>query len=328
MAHTTLANATDLQHWASRRESQAKLPQLIRRLIRETIRNLQKISFRSDEGIQLGGWDGIVETEVGNDFVPTGVSVWELGVDRNVKGKADSEYEKRTTDPREIDPGKSSFIFVTPRRWGGKDSWSKEKAKEGKWLDVRAYDADDLNGFLETAPVTHIWASVLLGKRPEGAIDIESYWEEWRSVTRPQTSPALVIAGRQEALNGVSEWFKGPPSCLSLQAETQDEAVAFAASCIQLLPEDVRSNILERSIVVESEVEWRRLSSFPEPLILIPTFGNRSLVAYAIQRGHHVLLPLGLTEATANANVALNRPHRDTVREALSEMKVPNQKNR
>src|SRR5258705_8803789 len=108
MPHATLINNTDLNLWASRRESQSKLPQLMRRLIRITTPNIKKLHFPSDESVQLGGWDGIVEVEKGNDFVPDGNSGWELGVERNVKGKADDDYEKRTADPADIDPATSS----------------------------------------------------------------------------------------------------------------------------------------------------------------------------------------------------------------------------
>lgn len=323
MPHATLINTTDLNLWASRREAQSKLPQLLRRLIHATTPNIHKMSFPADESVQLGGWDGIVEVEVGNEFVPDGLSVWELGVNRDVKAKADDDYEKRTTAPGEIDPLKTTFIFVTPRRWGGKEGWVQQKRNEGKWLDVRAYDADDLEAFLETAPAVHIWASILLGKRPEGAIDIGHFWLEWSSITKPQTTPSLVISGRQEAVNDVFQWLQDQPSCLSLQAETQDESVAFLAACIQLLPDEVKAAVLMRSVVVEHEVEWRRLSLYSEPLILIPTFGDRSLVASATQRGHHVLLPLGLSEAPTTANIALNRPHREAVHQALKEMKLP-----
>ena len=323
MHHATLINNTDLNLWASRRESQSKLPQLMRRLIRITTPNIKKLHFPSDESVQLGGWDGIVQVDRGNDFVPDGNSGWELGVERNVKGKADDDYEKRTADPMDIDPSTSSFIFVTPRRWGAKNKWIKEKKGHGKWLDIRAYDADDIENFLETAPAVHIWASILLGRRPEGAIDIENYWKEWIAVTRPQTTPNLVITGREDAANKISTWLEEQASCLSLQAETQEEAVAFFAASIERLPPDFKEGVLGRSIAVENEAEWRRLSLSSDPLILIPTFGERNLVAAAIQRGHHVLLPLGLSEAETTANIALPRPYRDAVNQALHEMKVP-----
>ena len=51
MPHATLINATDLNTWANRRESQSKLPQLLRRLVRATTPNLQSLNFPSDEGL-------------------------------------------------------------------------------------------------------------------------------------------------------------------------------------------------------------------------------------------------------------------------------------
>ncbi|HEX8549940.1 MAG TPA: hypothetical protein VF681_00155 [Abditibacteriaceae bacterium] len=323
MPHATLINSTDLHLWASRKAAQSKLPQLLRRLVRATVPNIKKSVFPADEGVQLGGYDGIVEVETGNDLVPDGTSVWELGASLDVKGKADDDYKKRTDAPSGIDPSKSTFVFVTPRRWGGKEAWIEEKLREEKWLDVRAYDAHDIEAFLEIAPAVHIWASILLGKRPEGAIDLDNYWQEWVTITYPHTSYSLVIAGRHEAENAVMEWLKRDPACLSLQAETQDEAVAFLAACTQHLPENLKVDVIERCIVVEHEVEWRRLSLCPEPLILIPTFGDRSLVAAAVSKGHHVFLPLGLSEAATTANVAVKRPHRDAVCQSLEEMGVP-----
>ncbi len=34
--------------------------------------------FPADEGVQLNGYDGIVEVVVGNQYVPPGISAWEL----------------------------------------------------------------------------------------------------------------------------------------------------------------------------------------------------------------------------------------------------------
>jgi hypothetical protein len=56
----------------------------MRRLIRATVPNIKRLHFPTDESVQMGGWDGIVEVEIGNDFVPDGTSGWELGVNRKV----------------------------------------------------------------------------------------------------------------------------------------------------------------------------------------------------------------------------------------------------
>ncbi len=87
-----LVDATDLDCWANRRDAQGRLPQLIRRLILATVDDISLIEFRAGEGVQLGGWDGIVEVEVGNAFVPKGLSVWEMGTNRDPKGKAEDDY--------------------------------------------------------------------------------------------------------------------------------------------------------------------------------------------------------------------------------------------
>ena len=176
MNQPLLVDATDLAFWANRRDAQALLPRLVRRLIHATVDHPKRICFRAGEGVQLGGWDGIVEIEQGNAFVPDGLSAWELSVEKKVKAKADSDYEKRCADPFGVDQSNATFVFVTARKWGGKDAWVMERNKEGTWREVRAYDADDMEAWLETAPPVHTWISILLGKHPEGARDVDGYW--------------------------------------------------------------------------------------------------------------------------------------------------------
>src|SRR4051812_45747337 len=133
MHSITLADGTDLASWANRLDAQAQLPQLLRRLVLATVGRPLGVSFRAGEGVQLGGWDGVVSVEEGNAFVPAGVSGWEMGTNRDVKAKADGDYEKRTADPGELDASRSAFMFVTPRRWSNKESWVAARASEGVW---------------------------------------------------------------------------------------------------------------------------------------------------------------------------------------------------
>ena len=83
----TLIDATGLASWADRRDAQAFLPSVVRRLIVATAQVTQ-LSFRSGEGVQLSGWDGTVGADEGNAFVPMGVSVWEMGTSQNPRRKA------------------------------------------------------------------------------------------------------------------------------------------------------------------------------------------------------------------------------------------------
>src|ERR1700690_2007591 len=182
------ADATDLTDWARRRHAQATLPQLLRRLILVTADDVLRAEFRAGEGVQLGGWDGIAQSPTGNAFIPPGVSAWETGCGEDVKGKADDDYAKRSRDPLGLDASVTTFVFVTPRRWGNKQAWAAEKRKDAIWRDVRAYDADDLHTWLEEAPAVHIWLSILVGRRPPGVEDAASFWREWSNVTEPLLS--------------------------------------------------------------------------------------------------------------------------------------------
>jgi len=159
MRSALLVDATELRSWAKRRDAQALLPRMIRRLVHASVDRVIRAGFRAGEGIALPGWDGIVVVEKGNAFVPDGTSAWEMGTTEDVKGKADSEYEKRTGAPGEVDPSQTTLVFVTPRRWSKKKEWEKERSAENKWLAVRAYDADSLEEWLELTPGVHIWFS-------------------------------------------------------------------------------------------------------------------------------------------------------------------------
>src|SRR5437588_12989515 len=105
MPPITFVDGSDLNEWAKRREAQAVLPQLVRRLVHGTLPppGLTRVGFPAGEGVQLGGWDGIVVAEGGNAYVPNGVSAWELRTDRDITPKADKDYTKRWHDQRGID---------------------------------------------------------------------------------------------------------------------------------------------------------------------------------------------------------------------------------
>ena len=175
----SLVNATDLDSWAKRRDSQAILPQLVRRLV-YGCKGGVRARFPSHEGVAIKGWDGIVTSEGAREYIPAGLSGWELSSQRNPLSKANDAYETRKKNPQGLDRRKTTFVFVTPRSWPGKEGWIRQKEAEGKWKEVRAYDAHDLEGWLELTPAVHDWISRLLGKHPEDAISLESFWTDGR----------------------------------------------------------------------------------------------------------------------------------------------------
>lgn len=315
-----LASATDIAFWANRRDAQDMLPRLIRRLIHATVPQINRIGFPAGEGVQLGGWDGILDVEHGNAFVPDGISVWELGSNRGVKGKADADYGKRTADPLGITPSEATFVFVTPRRWANKSHWETDRKAEGTWCDVRAFDADDLEAWLEIAPAVHVWLSIHLGKHPHGAIDGERYWQDWANVTNPVISPELVLAGRQAMLDDVHRWFNDPSQTLTLKGESRAEASAVFVAAIQKLNPARRVDVLSRVVVVRDAESWNQLIATGERLILLPEFESAEAVGRALQHGHAVVLPLGRADGDTPNAVDIPRLSGEEAASALTTM--------
>lgn len=315
-------DATDLNQWANRRDAQARLPQLLRRLIHATVQQPRRVGFPSGESVQMGGWDGIVDAPEGNTFVPDGFSVWELGVNRGVKKKAESDYQKRCTTPRGLVPAETTFVFVTPRRWGGKDDWVREKNDEGIWAEVRAYDADDLEQWLELAPAVHAWLAHLVGKWTEGAQDISSFWDEWTNSTSPPMNVQLHLAGREKEVEKIQEWLSGFPSKLTIQADSQEEAIAFFAAVIHALPEERRVEYLSRCIIAQNESSWRYFGNTQDPLILIPAFEQPK----SLPRGHYILVPISRESSPSMDALQLPRLDRAGFRQALVDMGLPEER--
>jgi hypothetical protein len=303
MGSITLVDATDLTFWANRRDAQSLLPTLLRRLIFATVERVVRIGFPSGEGVQLGGWDGILTVENGTAFIPNGTSAWELSTSTNIKDKADSDYKKRSAAPCGITPADSAFVFVTPRRWGRKNDWVNARQSEKVWREVRAWDADDLEQCLETAPSVHVWFSVLLGKHPENAIDLDNFWIDWSGSTSPNITSEFLLSGRSEIVKHLHDWLHGPQTVLSLQAESINESLAVFAAILQQLSSIEKDNYISRTLIVRDMSEWCRLTASEDCLILVPTFNVGDAITRAIRAKHRVLIPLGSTDSAFDNTV-------------------------
>ena len=300
-----LVKAEDLEQWADTPDAPQLFPELVRRLIFATgWQRLHRVSFRAGRGVQLAGWDGVVEADEGIPFVPAGVSGWELGTNRNVKRKAQEDYRKRTEDPEGLDLDQTTFVFVTLRRWPQKAEWVQSQLQDQnrKWRDVWVHDADDLATWLEQAPAVHVWLSGLLGRRPAHVLDLETYWEGWNAAHGPPSFD-------KEVVTRIHRWLRAEPASLPLPADSREEAIAIFAAALYSLPEEERTSLLSRTVVVCSEQALYELADYRSyPLIFVVNFEeDATAVAYATCRGHHVLVPVG-REASLRPVVARSLP--------------------
>ncbi|HEV2264881.1 MAG TPA: hypothetical protein VGR79_10155 [Stellaceae bacterium] len=312
----------DLEHWADLPGCESLLPALVRRLVAATTAVASLVDIPSGSGINLGGWDGIINVSGGSTYVPDGISAWEMSRRKDIGTKADEDYEKRTTASLGVAPIESTFVFVTPRVWATKRDWVAKRKAEGRWKNIRVYDAQDLAQWLERASAVGAWLVRQIGKLPaSGIMAADEFWENWSLVTKPILTPALVLAGRGEQAKSFEDWITGQPDQFFVKGETKDEAIAFACA-VALRLQDARGiNFFSRALVVQSADAWRGVSQHPTPLIIIMDLAEGS-PAIAVRRGHHVLVPIGNGDNPNGRGCVLPRLGREEIVKTLGEMGI------
>ena len=93
-----MATANDIENWADTHGSRDQLAVFLRLLVHSTCDRLEFVDFPGNDDAQRPGWDGSVETTVGNPWVPVGASRWEFGTSHDVVRKANKDYAKRTAE--------------------------------------------------------------------------------------------------------------------------------------------------------------------------------------------------------------------------------------
>ena len=286
-----LADAEDIVRWAGTHKARSELPSLVRRLLADTP-GVTDLSMRAGRGIDYSGWDGRVDGGPGTAYVPAGFSCWEMSTSRDPGEQAQKNYRKRTDEPDGADPTTTTFVFVTSRRWSGKDKWQQSRRTEGPWHNVRVLDADDLTGWLESRYGVHVWFSGLLRLRLGDVERLDRWWSRWSAATDPRLPEDLLLAGRSGEAEKLCSKLGGNPSATGIKAGSSNEAVAFTAAVLRSLDDP---DHLSRSFVVASEMVWENSVSKHGRSVLIPTFDGADVDA-AVSAGHHVMVPMGVDD--------------------------------
>ncbi|HLK14040.1 MAG TPA: hypothetical protein VKT78_04480, partial [Fimbriimonadaceae bacterium] len=181
------------------------------------------------------------------------------------------------------------------------------------WADVRVIDADALEAWLEATPAVHYWLSEELGFRPNAVTTLEKWWSHFSMQTDPHVPPALLLAGRERQVEDVKRQLESPPQVVGIQAGSRTEAIAFLAAA------RVGDSKLHRgAIVVRAEEVWARVSASTAPMVMVADF-DAPPIAVAVERGHHVVVPLGREDIGRGAAIELPPIHRLLAEQALRE---------
>jgi addiction module HigA family antidote len=254
--------AKSIEQWATGNiGARALLPVLLRKLVNSTGQNLTLVDFPGYDEAERKGWDGRVDAGAATPWIPIGHSGWEFGCNEDPKQKADKDYAARVKAIPQNEREEMNFVFVTPRNWAGKDKWHKEKEARGEWKSVRAYDASDIEQWLEQSLQAQRWLSEKMGSPSDGVYSLDQQWHEWASVTETELSKELFAPSVEHFKSIVKNWVENPSAApLIMCGDSKIEALAFLY-CMFEEDEPAFKSIKDRLLVFSSGPTLRKLTT-------------------------------------------------------------------
>lgn len=314
----------NLVTWAATRECQQYLPLLVRKLIRASPVTLQRMLIPAGDNVVLPGYDGTVETSNEYEYVPEGVSVWEIGTNKDFNAKAEKDLAKRSKAVSAKFAAETCFVFVTPRIWDGREKWVEEKNKTKIWKDVRVIDGVVLEEWIEQFPVVGAWLARLIGLPFGNLQPLEEFWNEWKENIKFRINAELVVAGRERQVKELSDFLLGKAGINSVRASTPEEAVAFIAATVHVGGEEFSDSVFSKAVLVDNETDFRLVSAQKTPVILVTRFHAGTLADQAVKNGHHVILPVGNDVTASGSAIELPQIRRDLFEKQLQDMGLTN----
>lgn len=317
-----LITRDDIERWGMTYEAKGGFPILIARLVLATTPTSTRVRFPSGSAVFLSGWDGIVECEEETNYVPKGISRFELGTEKNYGNKIDGDYKKRTADPLGCDPKKTTLILITPYTWNDKEDWVNKRNSEGFWNEVRVYDAIDMEQWLDSSIVATRWFLEQTNKPVfDGILLAEESWDEWSRSPSIALPPEIIVTGRENEKGQLLNILQEKPSYKGIRASTRREAIAFIIACGKIFDKEESERFLSKTLVVENINDFRRFAKKrTETLNLIANIDNPDPFYSAVSSGHHVLVPLGAQDEFNQETIDLPILDRNGLVEVLTDL--------
>lgn len=233
--------ATRINEWAKTKKAQADLPRLVRRLIHAAA-SVTGISFPAGDSTNLPGWDGQLDVDGGTPWIPNGKSFWELSCEAQATTKANKDYTKRKGQTTKKIRSKTTLVIVTARKWGNKNQWLRAKRRARQWRDIRAYDANDLEQWLEQTPAVALQFAEEMGLHGPGVESVAKHWENWSQQSKPAITPKALFIDRQDTrdrlLTDLQNRLKtSQAEPYSIKSDSVEEAAAFVCAALLTNPE-------------------------------------------------------------------------------------------
>jgi addiction module HigA family antidote len=313
--------ARQIEDWAgSQIDARNHLPVLLRKLVNSTGDDLRRVDFPGYDNAQRKGSDGFVEAGAATPWVPEGNSYWEFGTDKNPGVKAENDYIARLRSVAPAERANGTFVFVTPRNWAGKTAWEKRKNEDGEWKAVRAFDASDLEQWLEQSVPAQIWFAEQLALPVSGFETLEQAWHRWADASEPQITPEIFTPSITAHRRRFKEWLDKPSDRpFVVAADSRDEALAFLAC---LFDHEELHQYKDLSTIFTSGATLRTLVASSVPFIPIVHSEDAERELVDAHRRLHCIVFRPRNAVDTEADIALDLLSYDGFKKALTIMGI------
>jgi addiction module HigA family antidote len=314
--------ANQIQEWATHNiPARTRLSVLLRTLVHSTGRALTKVDFPGNDDAERPGWDGYVEASEGTPWVPAGCSGWEIGTNAKTNKKASDDFAKSVNAQDKKVRDETTFIFVTPRHWPGKEDWVKDAKLKGRWKNVRAYDASDLEQWLEQSIPGQAWFANETHIPAHEVRSLDKCWADWANVATPPLTGALfnsAIDATKRVL--VSRLGNAPDGSIVVAADSTEEALAFLAQVFSERSGAELANYRDRVLVFDKPGVLPRLAEGAQTFIPVAVTRDveRELAPYA--KSMHSIVVYPRNAANTEPHIVLEPVNYETFNKALEEM--------
>ena len=313
--------ARDIDRWAEGKAARDRLPVLLRKLVHSTGLDLRRVDFPGYDNAERPGWDGRVETDAATPWIPEGKSGWEFGVGEKPRRKAEHDYATRLRSVPPDERAECAFVFVTPRNWPGKTAWTGNKRAAGDWKEVRAFDASDLEQWLEVSVPARIWLAEELGLPVDGFETLDACWRRWAEASEPALNPAIFAPSLSAYRGAFGDWLGKPPDRpFTVAADSTDEALAFLTCLFEEDGADARWRDL--AAVFDSVEALRKLATSNAPFLPVVHTDEAERELAAVYRQRHCIAVRPRNAVDPKPDIALELLDHGALRKALVDMRI------
>jgi len=315
--------AIEIETWVERNISaRTRLSVLLRTLVNSTGRGITKIDFPGNDDAERPGWDGYIDSAQPTPWIPAGPSGWEFGTDQIVKRKADKDFAKSvkaTTKKAERD--QTTFVFVTPRKWTGKQKWIEENKAKGQWKDVRAYDSSDLEQWLEQSIAGQAWFTSETLRHGTGVRSLDKCWSDWADVTNPPLPGSLFAPAIDNAKRKISSCLlQQPEDPIRIAADSAEEALAFIAQIFGPAGGDDLEKFRDMVLVFDEPGVLPKLAQGTKDFIAVTANRDVERELGSLARSMHTILVYPRNATNADPHVVLQPLNHEAFRSSLEGM--------